>query len=123
MMWSSMKIPLLHTFNPLFRVSLLTALRIWVSLPDEPTGTILQPQSSRPPAPRASNSQVSSEATCNLYCNCSLERISSGRVMQVYHHQQENVSSFQVFWSNRISRLMKISSGSKKETKGSHGPP
>ena len=68
-------------------VSLLTALRIWVSLPDELT----QSEADRCPLPPQHRHPVTPTrgggATCNLsQCNCDLERVSSGRMVQVYHH-------------------------------------
>lgn len=68
-----------------FGVSLLTALRIWVSLPDELT----QSEADRCPLPPQHRHPVTPTrgATCNLsQCNCDLERVSSGRMVQVYHH-------------------------------------
>ena len=83
------------TYCPLFvppscfvsSVSLLTALRIWVSLPDELT----QSEADRCPLPPQHRHPVTPTrgggATCNLsQCNCDLERVSSGRMVQVYHH-------------------------------------
>jgi len=72
-----------------FGVSLLTALRIWVSLPDELTHDPSQPGHRGGHASGHSPGGTREPATCNLYCNCSLQRVSSGRVMQVYHHQQQ----------------------------------
>ena len=66
-------------------MSLLTALRIWVSLPDELT----QPEAGRCPAPPGHRGPVTQGpvATCSLsQCHCDLERVSSGRMVQVYHH-------------------------------------
>lgn len=67
-----------------FGVSLLTALRIWVSLPDELT----QPEAGRCPAPPGHRAVTPGPvATCSLsQCHCDLERVSSGRMVQVYHH-------------------------------------
>ena len=71
-------------------VSLLTALRIWVSLPDELTQTEadrcpVPPQHRHPVTPTRGG--PGGGATCNLsQCNCDLERVSSGRMVQVYHH-------------------------------------
>ena len=70
-------------------MSLLTALRIWVSLPDELTHDPSQQGHRGGHASGHSPGGTREPATCNLYCNCSLQRVSSGRVMQVYHHQQQ----------------------------------
>ena len=67
----------------------MTALRIWVSLPDELTHDPSQPGHRGGHASGHSPGGSREPATCNLYCNCSLQRVSSGRVMQVYHHQQQ----------------------------------
>ena len=72
-----------------YSVSLLTALRIWVSLPDEPgttAGNVLQQTGRREHVTGSSGRET---AACNIYCNCSVQRMSSGRLMQVSHYQDE----------------------------------
>ena len=74
------------------RVSLLTALRIWVSLPDE-LSQEPGPCARLPPPHRqhvARTQETRESATCSLgLCNCSLERVSGGRMLQVYHHNTD----------------------------------
>lgn len=75
-----------------FGVSLLTALRIWVSLPDELT------ESNNP---RATVERETVAPSCDLHCNCSMQRISTGRSMTVYQHVNvQNPSSEEISLEN-----------------------
>jgi hypothetical protein len=54
---------------------LLTALRVWVSLPDEV---------SEPSTHRARVEREPLAPSCHLPCQCSVQRVTSARAMTVY---------------------------------------
>jgi len=75
-----------------FGVSLLTALRIWVSLPDELTESSIN---------RAAVEREAATPPCDLHCDCSVQRISSGQAMTVYQHvNAPNPSSEEISLEN-----------------------
>jgi len=77
-----------------FGVSLLTALRVWVSLPDELSESSIS-------SPRDTVEREPVEPSCDLHCHCSVHRVSQGRAMTVYQHvSTPNPSSEEISLEN-----------------------
>eukprot|EP00090_Calanus_glacialis_P002237 TRINITY_DN11677_c0_g1_i1.p1 TRINITY_DN11677_c0_g1~~TRINITY_DN11677_c0_g1_i1.p1 ORF type:complete len:214 (-),score=57.67 TRINITY_DN11677_c0_g1_i1:87-728(-) len=73
-----------------FGVSLLTALRVWVSLPDEESSPHRATVEREPVAP-----------SCDLHCQCSVQRVSTSRALTVYQHvNAANPSSEEISLEN-----------------------